>query len=156
MTEELLTEVEHEALRVSGHLWHLLNLVVGDGRTRNADLDELIVPIHFIQRYVMANAAARAYPGECRLLGGSIPRVVLLEVPEAGAMFRSNEIIGNGGGVDQVVVNGKPVEVEWRGPLEPDIAYVAVGCRRCLVAVIVRSDDADGAFAFGEQHQHGS
>lgn len=74
MTEELLTEVEHEALRVSGHLWHLLNLVVGDGRTRNADLDELIVPIHFIQRYVMANAAARAYPGECRLLGGSISK----------------------------------------------------------------------------------
>jgi hypothetical protein len=46
---------------------------VGDGPTRAADLAELTAAIHVIQRAVMAQAAARAYPGQYRPLGEAIP-----------------------------------------------------------------------------------
>ncbi len=44
-----------------------------NGPTREEDLAELTATIHIIQRTVMAQAAARAYPGEFRLLGEVIP-----------------------------------------------------------------------------------
>lgn len=64
-----LTPDEHEAVQKAGELWGLLCRIVGDGETRSDDLTELVIPIHTIQRYVMAQAATRAYPGDYRPLG---------------------------------------------------------------------------------------
>lgn len=76
MTEDLLTDKEREAIRMAGALWGLLCEIVADAdpMLRLGDLQELITPIHQIQRYVMGQAAARAYPAEFRLLGATIPR----------------------------------------------------------------------------------
>ena len=68
----LLTEDEHRALADSAQLWNLLCTIVGHGPTRNGDLNELSTHIHAIQRTVMKQAAARAYPDRYRLLGGVV------------------------------------------------------------------------------------
>lgn len=67
---ELLTPAEHDAVAMAGELWNLLTGIVGDGPAREGDLRELIAPIHEIQRAVLKQAAARAYPDLYRLLGG--------------------------------------------------------------------------------------
>lgn len=67
--EGLLTEEEHRAVDLAGELYVLLTKIVGNGATREADLNELIAPIHHIQHKVMAQAAGRAFPGRYRLLG---------------------------------------------------------------------------------------
>ena len=70
---EILTEHETQAVQMAAELWnHLCHHVVGRDRTRDADLAELIVHIHAIQQAVMSNAASRAYPGQCRALGGTL------------------------------------------------------------------------------------
>lgn len=68
----MLTDAERAVVRKAGDLWGDLCAVVGDGPTRDADLMELVVHIHAIQHAVMAQAAARAYPDEFRLLGSTI------------------------------------------------------------------------------------
>lgn len=70
----MLTDKEREAIRLAGALWNLLCEIVADDdpMVRLGDLQEMVVPIHQIQRYVMAQAAARAYPGELRLLGSTV------------------------------------------------------------------------------------
>lgn len=68
----LLTEEEHRAVQLSGELWGVLCRIVGDGRTRDADLGEAIVHIHALQHAVMSQAAARAYPDRYRLLGETL------------------------------------------------------------------------------------
>jgi len=75
---ELLTEDEHEAIRLSGQLWNLLNRIVkaGGGEAQDGDIRELIQPIHQIQRAVLCNAAARAYPDRYRPLGGNKPSIL--------------------------------------------------------------------------------
>lgn len=65
----LLTVGEREAIDLAGRLWGALTRVVGSGRTRDADLHELVVHVHAIQQAVMSQAAGRAFPGEYRLLG---------------------------------------------------------------------------------------
>lgn len=70
---ELLTEDEHRAVELAGELYGLLCSIVGDGPTRDQDLRELIGPVHEIQRAVLKQAAARAYPDRYRLLGEVIP-----------------------------------------------------------------------------------
>lgn len=67
--DELLTEPERRALQLSADLWDVLVGVVGNGPIRDGDLGELRSAIHLVQRYVMSNAAARAYPGQYRALG---------------------------------------------------------------------------------------
>lgn len=70
---ELLTEDEKTAINLAGELANLCHrIVVKGGHTREQDLTELITPIHLIQRTIMSNAAARAYPGEFRRLGTSL------------------------------------------------------------------------------------
>jgi hypothetical protein len=70
----LLTDDEREAVRQAGLLNQLISKrVVTNGPARAGDLAELTAAIHVIQRMVMAQAAARAYPGEFRLLGEVIP-----------------------------------------------------------------------------------
>lgn len=68
----LLTDAEKKVIEDAGNLWMSICGVVGKESTRDADLKELIVHIHAIQRAVMANAAARAYPEEFRPLGGRV------------------------------------------------------------------------------------
>lgn len=65
-----LTDDERTAIRLAGELSTLVTeRVCGYGATRTDDVREIEAAIHVIQRAVMAQAAARAYPGELRLLG---------------------------------------------------------------------------------------
>lgn len=66
---DLLTTDEREVIELAGELWNRICGVVGTARNRDRDLAELVPHIHAIQQAVMSNAAARAYPGEFRLLG---------------------------------------------------------------------------------------
>jgi hypothetical protein len=72
MTTEYLTKDEIKAINLAGELAGLLLRIIGDGMTRTSDTTEAIEHIHVLQRMVMANAAARAYPGMFRLLGETI------------------------------------------------------------------------------------
>lgn len=69
---DLLTAEELAAVDLAARLAESLARVVGDGPTRNADLNELLVHVHAIQQAVMSQAAARAYPESFRLLGGVV------------------------------------------------------------------------------------
>jgi hypothetical protein len=70
---QLLTDAEFEAME---HLISFVNVmaerVVGNGPTRGADLNEIVDKVHQLQAGIMAQAAARAYPDEFRLLGGVV------------------------------------------------------------------------------------
>jgi DNA-binding transcriptional regulator YhcF (GntR family) len=66
----LLTADERQAVREAGRLYtYIAERVVAGGATRNDDLAEFRAAFHVIQRAVLAQAAARAYQGEFRLLG---------------------------------------------------------------------------------------
>ncbi len=69
---DLLTDDERKALRLSGKLVGLLHGIIGDGMQSANDWAEMAGHIHVIQRAIGAQAAARAYPGEFRLLGKSL------------------------------------------------------------------------------------
>lgn len=73
-TPALLTEAEKQIIADAGQLWNKICAAIPDGATRDADLAELIAPIHLIQRYFMGQAAARTYPGSYRLLGSRLHR----------------------------------------------------------------------------------
>lgn len=66
----LMTPLEHDAMAQSAELWNTLVAIAGDGPARDGDLQELAFHIHGIQRAVLKQAAARAYPDRYRLLGG--------------------------------------------------------------------------------------
>lgn len=66
---ELLTDDEHRLMDLTGELWKVLCEVVGDAPARSADLAEAAAHVHAIQNMVLAQAAARAYPDNYRLLG---------------------------------------------------------------------------------------
>lgn len=72
---ELLTAQEREALAVSGRLANMMARIIEAGNSPTIDQDkmEMVFLIHNIQHFIMAQAAARAYPDEFRLLGGVIP-----------------------------------------------------------------------------------
>lgn len=70
--QPLLTDLERDVINRIGGLWDDITTIVGDGASRDHDLAEFIVHVHAIQQKVMAQAAARAYPDELRLLGGII------------------------------------------------------------------------------------
>lgn len=82
MYKELLTELEHEAIEDAGKLWNKLNTIVGNDETRSDDLAEFYTAIHAIQRGVMKQAAARAYPDKYRLLGETIDSSLLLNAKQ--------------------------------------------------------------------------
>lgn len=55
---------------MAGELYTLIRgQVCGGGPTRDDDLAEIRAAVHHIQHAVMAQAAARAFPGELRLMG---------------------------------------------------------------------------------------
>ncbi len=67
--DELLTEDEHHALAVTAELTLLFARIIGGGPTRVGDINEVVEHIHVLQRMLMGQAAARAYPTLYRLLG---------------------------------------------------------------------------------------
>jgi len=69
-----LTDLERDVVRRLGEIVADLSIIVGGNRrTRDHDINELIVHVHALQHAVMAQAAARAHPREFRLLGEMIP-----------------------------------------------------------------------------------
>lgn len=70
---EYLTASEKVALDHLARFWREMAAgVVRQGPNREADLREIVLRVHALQAIVMSQAAARAYPGEFRLLGGSL------------------------------------------------------------------------------------
>ena len=67
-----LTRDEHSVVHGLGQVFVQLSRIVGDGSSRQADLDELVGHVHALQNAVLAQAAARAYPDAYRLMGGSL------------------------------------------------------------------------------------
>lgn len=67
-----LTDAELDIVERLGLIWNDLCMIVGDGPSREGDLNEAILHIHALQHTVMANAAARAHPGRLRMLGGTV------------------------------------------------------------------------------------
>lgn len=68
-----LTPAEHEAVEKLGAAWDAVVAVIRDGGNADTfDAHELVPHLHALQNAVLANAAARAYPGTYRLLGGSL------------------------------------------------------------------------------------
>lgn len=68
----LLTDLELKAARLSGELANLLAKIIregGDSDLATGDWREACAKIHDIQHMIMAQAAARAFPNEFRLLG---------------------------------------------------------------------------------------
>lgn len=76
MTDQpaLLTDDEHRVMQLTADTFNLLARVVDRGPSREHDMAELCAAIHVIQRTVMAQAAARAYPHRYRLLGSTLPQ----------------------------------------------------------------------------------
>lgn len=71
---DLLTPAEHTAAHELAFVADLLRGIVlagGDGNQAVADLERLLVPLYAVRAAVLAQAAARAYPGQYRLLGAS-------------------------------------------------------------------------------------
>jgi len=66
---DLLTPAEHHALALTADLANLTKEIIANGSTRNDDDAEITAHIHVIQHTIMAQAAARAYPEQYRLLG---------------------------------------------------------------------------------------
>lgn len=66
----MLNEDEQKAVRLAGELSAFITeWIIGIGPTREQDIAELEAAIHVVQRMVLAQAAAREYPGRYRLLG---------------------------------------------------------------------------------------
>lgn len=78
-----LLTVEERALTFDlGQIWNRLCKVVAVGPSRQGDLAEAVHHIHALQNVVMAQAAARAYPDEFRLLGSTVGAAVATEHQE--------------------------------------------------------------------------
>lgn len=71
MTAELLTKREHDLLWKLGTVYQDIRNIISDGAQQEYDLNEAVLHIHALQRMIMAQAGARAYPDEYRLLGDS-------------------------------------------------------------------------------------
>jgi len=73
--DDLLTDDEKEALDLTGKLANKLGVIIRKGGSEvvaEQDWAEAAVFIHQIQHMIMAQACARAFPGEYRLLGRTI------------------------------------------------------------------------------------
>jgi hypothetical protein len=68
--EDLLTGSEHEVISLLGRVAVLMSSeVIGNKRTREQDVAEMVHHIHVLQQMVLSQAAARAFPTWYRLLG---------------------------------------------------------------------------------------
>ena len=69
MPKQTMTPDEHTAVNTVADAWKAICDIVGEGPTRAHDLQEVVAHIHALQHFVMAQAAARAYPNTYRLAG---------------------------------------------------------------------------------------
>lgn len=69
---ELLTHDEKYVIKQTAQLWNDIVAVIPEGPAKQGDLREIVFHIHGIQRAIMSNAAARAYPELYRPLGGDL------------------------------------------------------------------------------------
>lgn len=69
-----LSDLEMHAISLTAELANTVSQIVGHGPTREHDMAELVAPIHNIQHALMAQAAARIFPGRYRLLGETLER----------------------------------------------------------------------------------
>jgi hypothetical protein len=68
-----LTEAERAAVDMLGEAWDaVVKVIAAGGNPETYDAHELVGHVHALQNAVLANAAARAYPGAYRLLGGTL------------------------------------------------------------------------------------
>lgn len=66
----LLSKAEFDAMDLTGKLVELVTgEIIGRGPTREGDCNEFVHHVHNIQRMILKQAAARAYPDRFRLLG---------------------------------------------------------------------------------------
>lgn len=72
--EDLLTQDEHDFMVVSAELAEILRKIIGDSSLAAMDWAEAAAHIHILQRMVMSQAAARAFPDQYRLLGQTLPQ----------------------------------------------------------------------------------
>lgn len=72
MTALLLTDDEHRAVDLLGQVADLMGRIVGHDLSRQGDMAEVGAHVHVLQRMVLAQAAARAYPDRYRRLGERI------------------------------------------------------------------------------------
>jgi hypothetical protein len=73
----MLSDDEHLAMEMTAQLANLLYRIVHQGddpMVMTQDWAELAHDIHHIQNTIMAQAAAREYPGLYRTLGSALPR----------------------------------------------------------------------------------
>lgn len=68
----MLTELEHEALALSGQLAGKVHRIIGEGPQAENDWAEMAHHIHVLQRTILSQAAGREYPELYRLLGQSL------------------------------------------------------------------------------------
>jgi hypothetical protein len=68
----LLTAEELKTMDLLVEVANRFSRIVGEGRSRHADLTEAVFHIHGLQRMVMAQATARAFPDTYRLLGETL------------------------------------------------------------------------------------
>lgn len=71
-----LTPAELALMNLFNAVMHGFGGIVGDGPTRDDDLNEVVVHVHALQAMVLSQAACRAYPGQFRLLGETLSIVV--------------------------------------------------------------------------------
>lgn len=76
---DLLTADEHKAMEISADLANIMGKIIWAGcdpdnnqGQAEHDVNEMAQQIHAIQRSILSQAAARAYPDKYRLLGGLI------------------------------------------------------------------------------------
>ena len=66
---ELLTDEEHKCMALLSDVHALLLSICGNRDTRHGDMREIVSYVHQLQRVVLAQAGARAYPDRYRALG---------------------------------------------------------------------------------------
>lgn len=70
---DMLTRDEKYAIDLTVELSNLvIQDIIGQGETREGDVREFVAVMHNLQRMIMAQAAARAYPEHYRLLGYTV------------------------------------------------------------------------------------
>lgn len=70
--DHLLTLQERSLVRLIANVYNQFCELVPQGPARRDDLMEVVFHVHALQRMIMAQAAARAYPDEFRPLGAEI------------------------------------------------------------------------------------
>ena len=66
---ELLTDKEHKCMVLLSEVHELLSSICGVHDTRHRDMQEIVSCVHQLQRVVLAQAGACAYPDRYRALG---------------------------------------------------------------------------------------